>query len=300
MEQYDLYLRYLTDEKKYSMHTVKAYASDLHALLSYFQFTVDASFRLNELSYPLIRNYIAYLGAHGLSARSINRKMSVLNRYFLFEQRSGRLTRNPMEKHKALKAPQRLSVPFSEEEMFFLEQKLLDQEVNFSAVRNRLIVLLLYTTGMRRAELIQLKDSDVDLGSGSLRVLGKGNKERLVPLLDSIKGLITAYIELRNDYFKVVPTAFFVTDKGKGLYPEFVYRLINSYLKNVSVKQKKSPHMLRHTFATHLLNRGADLNTVKELLGHSSLASTQVYTHSSIEELKSVYKAAHPRGSHSS
>ncbi len=300
MKQYDPYLRYLTDEKKYSMHTVRAYASDLHALLSYFHFTVDPTFQLNELSYPLIRNYIAYLGVHGLSARSINRKMSVLNRYFLFEQRLGRLTRNPMEKHKALKTPQRLSVPFSEEEMFFLEQKLLDQEVNFSSVRNRLIVLLLYSTGMRRAELIQLKDSDVDLESRTLRILGKGNKERLVPLLDSLKSLIEDYIELRNTHFKVVPTTFFVTDKGMLLYPEFVYRLINSYLKKVSVKQKKSPHMLRHTFATHLLNRGADLNTVKELLGHSSLASTQVYTHSSIEELKSVYKAAHPRGSHSS
>lgn len=300
MEQYDQYLRYLTDEKKYSMHTVKAYASDLHALLSYFQFTLDSSFQLNELSYPLIRNYIAYLCAHGLSARSINRKMSVLNRYFLFEQRAGRLTKNPMEKHKALKTPQRLSVPFSEQEMFVLEQKLLDQELNFSSVRNRLIVLLLYSTGMRRAELIQLKDSDVDLRSGTLRILGKGNKERLVPLLDSLKGLIEAYINLRDAQFKSALTSFFVTDKGKLLYPEFVYRLINSYLKEVSVKQKKSPHMLRHTFATHLLNRGADLNTVKELLGHSSLASTQVYTHSSIEELKSVYKAAHPRGSHSS
>ena len=300
MKQYDPYLRYLTDEKKYSMHTVKAYASDLHALLSYFQFTLDSSFQLNELSYPLIRNYIAYLGVHGLSARSINRKMSVLNRYFLFEQRLGRLTRNPMEKHKALKTSQRLSVPFSEEEMFFLEQKMLDQEVNFSSIRNRLIVLLLYSTGMRRAELIQLKDADVDLGSGTLRILGKGNKERLVPLLDSLKSLIEDYIKLRNTHFKITPTIFFITDKGKPLYPEFVYRLINSYLKEVSVKQKKSPHMLRHTFATHLLNRGADLNTVKELLGHSSLASTQVYTHSSIEELKSVYKAAHPRGSHSS
>lgn len=300
MEQYDQYLRYLTDEKKYSMHTVKAYASDLHALLSYFQFTLDSSFQLNELSYPLIRNYIAYLSAHGLSARSINRKMSVLNRYFLFEQRAGRLTKNPMEKHKALKTPQRLSVPFSEQEMFVLEQKLLDQELNFSSVRNRLIVLLLYSTGMRRAELIQLKDSDVDLKSGTLRILGKGNKERLVPLLDSLKSLIEAYINLRDAQFKSAPPSFFVTDKGTLLYPEFVYRLINSYLKEVSVKQKKSPHMLRHTFATHLLNRGADLNTVKELLGHSSLASTQVYTHSSIEELKSVYKAAHPRGSHSS
>lgn len=248
------------------------------------------------MSYALIRNYIAYLNAQGVSARSINRKMSVLNGYFKFERRNERLIQNPLEAHKALKTPQSLSIPFSEDEMEHLDEHWASQDTGFSGLRNRLIVESLYATGMRRAELINLKTVDLDMEQGVLKILGKGKKERLVPMIGTLVNLFKEYLLLKKLQFEHPSLFLFTTDKGEKLYPEFVYRLVNSYLKEVSVKQKKSPHMLRHTFATHLLNRGADLNTVKELLGHSSLAATQVYTHSSIEELKSVYKASHPRG----
>ncbi|MGA0062564.1 MAG: tyrosine-type recombinase/integrase [Flavobacteriaceae bacterium] len=296
MNRFDEYIRFLDSEKKYSPHTVKAYASDLKAAQDYFKFTIDEHIGLSDLNYPLIRNYIAYLNAQGMSARSINRKMSVLNGYYQYERRNGRLQQNPLEAHKALKTPHSVSVPFSEEEMEQLDQRWMRQDDSFSTLRNRLIIEVLYATGMRRSELIELKTTDLDLERGTLRVLGKGKKERLVPVIESVLVLFKQYIALKTHQFDCPNLVLFITDKGEKLYPEFVYRLVNSYLKEVSVKQKKSPHMLRHTFATHLLNRGADLNTVKELLGHSSLAATQVYTHSSIEELKSVYKSSHPRG----
>lgn len=296
MDPFAEYIRFLTTEKKYSPHTVKAYTSDLNAALEYFRFTIDAGLELNSLSYALIRNYIAYLNAQGVSARSINRKMSVLNGYFKFERRNERLIQNPLEAHKALKTPQSLSIPFSEDEMEHLDEHWASQDTGFSGLRNRLIVESLYATGMRRAELINLKTVDLDMEQGVLKILGKGKKERLVPMIGTLVNLFKEYLLLKKFQFEHPSLFLFTTDKGEKLYPEFVYRLVNSYLKEVSVKQKKSPHMLRHTFATHLLNRGADLNTVKELLGHSSLAATQVYTHSSIEELKSVYKASHPRG----
>lgn len=296
MDSYEEYIRFLATEKKYSPHTVKAYASDLNAVLDYFRFTIDAGLQLNALSYALIRNYIAYLNTQGVSARSINRKMSVLNGFFKYERRNGRLLHNPLEAHKALKTPQSLNIPFSEDEMEQLDVHWTSQNQDFSGLRNRLIVESLYATGMRRAELINLKTVDLDVEQGVLKILGKGKKERLVPMIGTLIALFKEYLLLKKMQFERPNVFLFTTDKGEKLYPEFVYRLVNSYLKEVSVKQKKSPHMLRHTFATHLLNRGADLNTVKELLGHSSLAATQVYTHSSIEELKSVYKAAHPRG----
>lgn len=296
MDSYEEYIRFLATEKKYSPHTVKAYASDLNAVLDYFRFTIDEGLQLNALSYALIRNYIAYLNTQGVSARSINRKMSVLNGFFKYERRNGRLLHNPLEAHKALKTPQSLNIPFSEDEMEQLDVHWTSQNQDFSGSRNRLIVESLYATGMRRAELINLKTVDLDVEQGVLKILGKGKKERLVPMIGTLIALFKEYLLLKKMQFERPNVFLFTTDKGEKLYPEFVYRLVNSYLKEVSVKQKKSPHMLRHTFATHLLNRGADLNTVKELLGHSSLAATQVYIHSSIEELKSVYKAAHPRG----
>ncbi|MFM1808514.1 MAG: hypothetical protein RLZZ242_1239 [Bacteroidota bacterium] len=296
MNDFDDYIRFLSSERKYSPHTVKAYASDLNSMRAYFEFTIASNLSLSELTYPLIRNYIAHLGAQQHSTRTINRKMSVLNGYFQFERRNGRLQKNPLESHKALKTPRAINVPFSEEEMNQLDKMWMRADNDFVSLRNRLVIEVLYATGMRRSELIALKHTDIDLEQGVLRILGKGKKERMVPLIEELRDLFKAYVEVKRIHFDHPIPMLFTTDKGKKLYPEFVYRLVNSYLKEVSVKQKKSPHMLRHTFATHLLNRGADLNTVKELLGHSSLAATQVYTHSSIEELKSVYNAAHPRG----
>jgi integrase/recombinase XerC len=210
---------------------------------------------------------------------------------------------HPLGNHKALKQPKKVSVPFSEDEI----QELFDHfnrssdSDAFEKLRDRLIVELLYTLGVRRSELIGIKDRDLDTDSHTVKIYGKGGKERLLPLLPSTVDLVKEYVKKRGVKFQNSSfSSFLVTDKGQELYPKLVYRKINVYLKGVSVKQKKSPHMIRHTFATHLLNRGADLNTVKELLGHSSLAATQVYTHSSIEELKMVYQSSHPRGNQSS
>lgn len=219
--------------------------------------------------------------------------MSSLRSYFNFLLKSKQIEEHPLRKHQSLKVEKRVNVPFSEKEMnevldFF------DQADSFEQVRDKLIIELLYTTGMRRAELIALKDQSIDLSQSIVKVIGKRNKERQLPLLDSVVRTINKYKLLRED-IKRNTDRFFITKKGDSIYPTLVYRIINEYFSKVSVKVKKSPHVVRHSFATHLLSEGADLNSVKELLGHSSLASTQVYTHSNLKDLKLMYNRAHPR-----
>ena len=297
------FVNFLKHEKKYSKHTCSSYLADLSQAFEYFTLTIDEFSRLTELDYSLIRNFIAYLSNQDLNPRTINRKISALRRFYSYFLSQSAIEKHPLRHHKALKQPKKVSVPFSEEEiekLFNLISRS-DTPKTFEFVRDQLIIELLYTLGIRRSELIALRDQDIDLTAAIVKVYGKGGKERLLPLLRSTVGLLSHYFDLRSSAFKsTLFSSLLVTDKGQQLYPKFVYRKINDYLKGVSVKQKKSPHMIRHTFATHLLNRGADLNTVKELLGHSSLAATQVYTHSSIEELKMVYISSHPRGSRSS
>ncbi|RZJ34360.1 MAG: integrase [Flavobacterium sp.] len=283
---------YLQKEKNYSPHTVNGYLDDV-LLFSAF---VDREFpgcRLVEVNYGQVRNWIVSLVDAGLSNTSVNRRVASLKSFYKFLLKTKQITLNPLQTHKALKTPKSLQIPFSEKE--------LDQVLNglvfpdgFEGIRDKLIIDLFYSTGIRRSELINLKISQV--GATSMKVLGKRNKERIIPVLPIIASQFDSYLRERNTLPEIVDVDyFFVTSRGVKLNDSFVYRLINNYFSNVSEKVKKSPHILRHTFATHLLNNGADINSVKELLGHSSLASTQVYTHSSLAELKKVYGSAHPR-----
>lgn len=286
------FLDYLQLEKKYAKHTVLAYKNDIYAFLHQNDLNEED---LIALDYVVIRGWIVYLMELGLSARSINRKLASLKAYFKFLLKIGERSTTPFAKHKALKIPKKVQVPFSEIEM----TKVLDQieyPDTFEGKRDFLIINLLYASGIRRAELVQLKVADFDEATGNLKVLGKRKKERIVPVLPTLKTALVAYLKVRDELPIIKDYAFlFLTKKGLKIYETLVYRVINKYLSLVSPKVKKSPHMLRHTFATHLLNQGADLNAVKELLGHASLASTQVYTHNSIAELKKIHKTAHPR-----
>ena len=286
---------YLQLEKKYSIHTVNNYLKDV----DFFQEFLVATFEtdnLSDINYSQIRSWIVMLVENGISNASVNRKIASLKAFYRFLLKTSQIATSPLQKHKALKTPKKIQIPFSEAEV--------DKVLNtiqypdgFVGLRDKLIIDLFYTTGIRRAELIHIKSNDIDLTNQTLKVLGKRNKERIVPILPIIVQEFKVYFSERanleeirdNDYF-------FLTIKGNKLNESLVYRLINNYFSTVSEKVKKSPHILRHTFATHLLNNGADLNSVKELLGHSSLASTQVYTHNSLSELKKVYQNAHPRG----
>lgn len=288
------FISYLSLEKNYSAHTVKAYQKDIEEFIGFCK-TQYELVTIDEVDYSLIRSWIVSLVNTSISNRSINRKVASLKAYYKFLQRIEKIEANPLSKHKALKTSKKIEVPFSEIEM----EKVLQQipfEEGFEGVRNKLMIELLYTTGIRRAELINLKITDVDLNENTIKVLGKRNKERIVPLLFSTKDIFIDYLKERKNLEGVVDGSYvFLLKSGIKIYETLVYRTINKYLSEVSSKVKTSPHILRHTFATHLLNKGADLNSVKELLGHSSLASTQVYTHNSIAELKKVHLAAHPR-----
>lgn len=285
---------YLQLEKKYSPHTVNAYLKDVEffEVFNKEHFEQDV---IDNVNYSQIRSWIVFLVDENMSNVSVNRKMASLKAFYRFLLKIKQIEVNPMLKHKSLKTPKNIQIPFSEKELLDVIEEVGDP-VGFEEVRNKLIVDLFYTTGIRRAELIHLLLSNVDLSSGIIKVLGKRNKERIVPLLPVVVSQFRLYLDERISVEKIIDEGyFFISKKGLKLSESFVYRLINSYFSRVSEKVKKSPHVLRHTFATHLLNNGADLNSVKELLGHSSLASTQVYTHNSLTELKKVYSNAHPR-----
>ncbi len=288
------FLSYLSLEKNYSPHTVLAYRRDVETFAAYCK-EEHQLVEIDTIAYTMIRSWIVTLVESGIDNRSINRKIASLKAYYKFLLRLGDIKINPLSKHKALKTAKKVEVPFSEIEMERVLQQV-EYGDGFEGIRNKLLIELLYTTGIRRAELIHLKVSDVDFHTHTMKVLGKRNKERLVPLLQSTLVLFKEYYVVRNALAVMVDEPFvFLTKSGKKFYETLVYRIINGYFSKVSSKVKKSPHILRHTFATHLLNKGADLNSVKELLGHSSLASTQVYTHNSIAELKKVHSASHPR-----
>lgn len=290
----EVFRDYLQLEKKYSLHTVNAYLGDI----SFFEIFNQSQFEqenIEQVHYGQIRSWIVSLVDQGVSNVSVNRKMASLRAFYKFLLRTKQIEVNPMLKHKALKTPKIVQIPFSEKELVDLMEEV-SSPIGFEEIRDKLVVELFYATGIRRAELINLMVSNVDLSSGVIKVLGKRNKERIIPVLPVVLGQFELYLKERSSLEKIVDqNYFFISRKGLKLSESFVYRLINSYFSRVSEKVKKSPHVLRHTFATHLLNNGADLNSVKELLGHSSLASTQVYTHNSLAELKKVYGDAHPR-----
>jgi integrase/recombinase XerC len=285
---------YLLLEKKYSPHTVGAYLNDIVSFESFVVESFDQD-NIDAVNYSQVRSWIVFLVDQNISNVSVNRKMASLKAFYKFLLKTKQIEINPMLKHKALKTPKVVQVPFSEKELKDLLSQI-EVPVGFEEVRDKLIVEMFYVTGMRRAELIHLMIKNVDRSAGVIKVLGKRNKERIIPILPIIVDQVDSYIKERDGLDNIVDSDyFFISKKGLKLSESFVYRLINSYFSRVSEKVKKSPHVLRHTFATHLLNNGADLNSVKELLGHSSLASTQVYTHNSLAELKKVYKGAHPR-----
>ncbi len=288
------FLEYLELEKNYSQHTLLAYHNDIAAFSAF----AKAEFNINDLStvdYTQIRRWIILLVDQGLSNTSINRKISSLTSFYKFLLKIRVIQASPLATHKALKTPKKVQVPFSTKEVAAVIELLHEQD-GFEGLRDLAVVELLYATGMRRAELIGLRIADLDFGQQTIKVLGKRNKERILPLLPSVAATLQRYLLERSTIASNQNEApLLITKKGVKLYDTLVYRIINRYFSRTSDKLKKSPHMIRHSFATHLLNQGADLNVVKELLGHASLASTQVYTHSSMSALKNVYAKAHPR-----
>lgn len=290
------FISYLSLEKKYSKHTTKAYESDIIEFSEFCKIEYKIS-DIDSVTYTTIRSWVVSLSEREINNRTINRKIASLKAYFKFLQKIEILELNPLIKHKALKTSKKIEIPFSELEMQNVLSEI-EYGNDFEGFRDQLLIHVLYVTGMRRAELIGLKLSDINFNTMIIKVLGKRNKERLIPMLQETKLKFESYLKKRKA-LKVINDVdyIFLTESGNKLYETLVYRLINKYFRVVSSKVKTSPHILRHTFATHLLNEGADLNSVKELLGHSSLASTQVYTHNSITELKKVHARAHPRGS---
>ncbi|MCS6935547.1 MAG: tyrosine-type recombinase/integrase [Chitinophagales bacterium] len=288
------FLQYLEYEKRYSPHTLTAYQNDLLQFEAFFRQHGTTS-DIKQATHVDIRNWIVSLMTDKLSARSINRKISALKSYYKFLMRKGEITRHPFAKVQTPKIPSRLPQ--------FVEQRgmeLLLEEVTFSegysGILEKIIIELLYATGMRRSELVRLRQDDVDFHRAQIKVLGKGNKERLIPLHTGMVQRLREYLREKQQYIQSPAAETLLCDeKGKALTPHKVYQIVKKYLSLVNTLEKRSPHILRHTFATHLMNNGADINAVKELLGHSSLAATQVYTHNTIDKLKEIYKKAHPK-----
>ncbi|MEM5541050.1 tyrosine-type recombinase/integrase [Olleya sp. AS48] len=288
------FLDYLLLEKKYSQLTVNAYKKDIESFMAFISSEEETN-TIQETNYSQIRSWIVNLVQKGITNKSINRKISALNGFFKFLLKIEEVKLNPLSKHKALKTSKKVQIPFSENEInTVLDQ--INHNQDFEGVRNKLIIELFYSTGIRRIELINIKLKDIDLENKTIKILGKRNKERIIPLLNMVMDSVDIYKLERNKLETITDNEYlFLTKKGVKVYETLVYRIINDYFSKASTKVKKSPHILRHSFATHLLNQGAELNAVKELLGHSSLAATQVYTHNSIAELKKVYAKAHPR-----
>lgn len=285
---------YLLLEKNYSLHTVNGYGNDLLFFETFIRNEFDQE-DLIVINYSQIRSWIVSLVNDGVSNSSVNRKIASLKSYYKFLLKTKQIEVSPLVKHKALKSPKKIQIPFSEKELDLVLNQIQYKE-GFEGTRDKLVIDLFYTTGIRRSELINLLLSNVNISSKTIKVIGKRNKERIIPLLPILENQIRLYLSERVNIEQIKDKDFFfLTTRGIKLNDSFVYRIINHYFSHVSEKVKKSPHILRHTFATHLLNNGADINSVKELLGHSSLASTQVYTHSSLAELKKVYENAHPR-----
>ena len=287
------FIDYLLLEKKYSQNTVVAYKNDIEAF-QLFLTQEFSDFNISKANYSQIRTWVVQLVDSKISNRTINRKVSSLNSYYKFLLKTTSIEFNPLVKHKALKVSKKIQIPFSETEVNSVLNSI--DTNTFEGLRDKLIVELFYSTGIRRIELVQLQLKDIDLSQGLIKVLGKRNKERFIPLLPTVMDTIEAYLSKRLKLVTISnPSVFFLTKKGTKVYEMLVYRVITGYFDNISTKVKKSPHILRHSFATHLLNNGADLNAVKDLLGHSSLAATQVYTHNNVSELKKVYEKSHPR-----
>jgi len=296
------FIQYIQYEKRYSPHTVSAYQSDLD---QFFRFLNNPGgkdpappFEIthpSEVNYHHIRNWMVHL-MEDKTARSVNRKLATLRKYFKFLLREGLITNNPASKLQSPKIVKHLPIVVEDEKLSAMLNDTTTFGDDFEGVRDKLIIEILFGTGIRLAELVGLKEEDVDFHNGTIKVLGKRNKERIIPINHELRELLLRYNDLKkNENFHNNSLTLIVTNKGTEAYPKFIYLIVQRYLSYISTQDKKSPHVLRHTFATSLLNRGADLNAIKELLGHANLSATQVYTHNSVERLKSIYKQAHPK-----
>lgn len=285
------YNDYLLKERHFSLHTVTAYVKDVKTFLDFIQNAVSG---VDEIQYVHIRRWIVFLSSNKLSNNSINRKIASLKSYFKFLFITKTISNYPLEGHKALRIQKVIQVPFSEEEMKKIERNSFSGD--YFGLQEYVIVSLFYALGLRKSELINLRIKDIDLVREEIKVLGKQSKERVIPLVNGFVTVLQGFlIERRNRFGENPDRNFFLLKNGQNLNQTFVYHLINNYFRGITSKGKKSPHVLRHTFATHMLNAGANLNTIKELLGHASLSSTQIYTHTSLNELKKVYSKTHPR-----
>jgi integrase/recombinase XerC len=285
------FLDYIRFEKRYSVHTVISYSRDLDQ----FEIYLGEVYELNDLleaGHQMVRSWIVKLMEVGITARTINRKLSTLKSFYKYSLRQGEITKNPMNKVVAPKTAKKLPEFVEQDKMQLLFRDDVFSD-DFASLRDRLMLELLYATGIRLSELVGLKESDVS--ANAIKVLGKRNKERIIPVGNFLMELIQNYLNKKKEISLEQNEYLLVTDRGDKLYDKFVYRKVNYYLGVITTANKKSPHVLRHTFATHMLNNGADLNAIKELLGHANLSATQVYTHNTIEKLKNVHSQAHPR-----
>ncbi|MBD8349818.1 tyrosine-type recombinase/integrase [Dysgonomonas sp. HGC4] len=293
MATVDKYIEYLRYEKNYSSHTEISYYTDLVQFKNFIE-TYYPEVELESVDGDIVRAWIISLMESKTSARSVNRKLSSLKSFYRYLQKMGQTSISPLKKISGPKAKKPIPSFVNYSDM----EKVLDLEVqdnDYESFRDKVILELFYVTGMRRAELIGLTDKDVDLYAGNIRVTGKRNKQRIIPISKNTIALIDSYIEIRNNNFENQTAAFFVKKDGEPIYPMLIHRVVSNHLKWIPTLAKASPHVLRHSFATGMLNNGADINAVKELLGHSSLASTEIYTHTSFDELKKIYNKAHPR-----
>ncbi len=290
---YSNFLSYLKFEKRYSNHTVVAYENDLQQFSDYLNKIYELNLA-SQVRHTQIRSWLVSLIENKIDARSINRKISTLKSYFKFLMKTGSLEKDPMKKVQSPKISKRLPV--------FVEEKNIRDFISsfqyaddYEGIRNKTILILFYSTGMRLNELVNLKISDIDFYNQLIKVLGKGNKERLIPFGRELNELLKEYLKMRKKNFNTETEKLLLTDKGANIYPRLVYRIINQQLHELTTVEKKSPHVLRHSFATHMLNHGADINAIKEILGHANLSATQIYTHNTIDKLKNIYKQAHPK-----
>lgn len=295
MTDFEKFLRYLVSEKRMSEHTVTAYQSDLEQFLDYLLVHYEVT-DLRVVTTAQIRSWFASMRERAVSSKSVHRKRSTLATFYKYARSQGWVQSDPVRKTAAPKIEKRLPQFVDEKGMQRLLEQELSVEETFAEIRDQVMLTLLYECGIRLAELIGLRNRDVDTYKKSINVIGKRNKERQIPLIDKTVALLIRYIEMRERVADADCEALLCTDRGKKLYPKFVYLKVNHYLGRVSTLDKRSPHILRHTFATHMLNNGAQLNSVKELLGHASLAATQVYTHNTIEKLKAIHERSHPKG----
>ena len=289
------FIDYLKFEKRYSVHTIRSYQDDL---VQFFDF-LDKQFgklTLTEISSSFVRSWLASLKDDAVTARTINRKISTLKSFFKFQLKQGKVENTPMGNIISPKISKRLPVFIKEKDLVDLTNALNTNTEDWDGLNTKMLITIFYSTGMRLSELINLKERQVDFSRKQFKILGKGNKERIIPAGVDLLAIIKDYINEKRKTFEKADDVLLVNSKGKKIYPKYAYNLVRSILQEeVKTLDKKSPHILRHTFATHLMNNGANLDAVKELLGHASLASTQVYTHNTIEKLKNVYKKAHPK-----